>query len=77
MGCQFELHGEAEEVDQFAVLRAEQVCADDPIRGSVDEDLGGRGGLTDAVVGVPAAGVAVADVDVDALNRLRFGAASF
>src|SRR5690606_1817449 len=65
-GGEAEFDGEAEDVDQLAVLGPEHVSTDDRVVAGVDEDLGGGGRLTDPVVGVPAAGVVVADIDVDA-----------
>src|SRR5665811_551783 len=45
----------------------DRVCTDDSVARSVDQNLGGGSRLTDPVVGVPATGVAVANIDVDAL----------
>lgn len=63
-GGETELDGEAERVDQLAVLRSEEVGTDDLVVRLVDEDLRG-GRLADPVVGVPVAGVGVADDEVD------------
>ena len=63
-GRESELHRRPDDVDRLAVLGSEQVRADDLVGGTVDEDLAGGGGLSYAVVEVPATGVPVADIDI-------------
>ncbi len=65
-GGEAEFDGDGDGVDDLGVLGAEEVGADDEVGVAVDEDLGGGGGFADAVIRVPAAGVVVALVKVDA-----------
>ncbi len=65
-GGESELDGECAVVDELAVFGAVHVGADDRVVGAADENLRRSGGLADAIVGVPAAGVGGADVEIDA-----------
>lgn len=65
-GREPKVDGERAEVDQFAVFGSQHVSTHDRVGGDVDEDLDCRGGLAEPVVGVPAARVRVADVEIDA-----------